>query len=198
MLKRHFHAIRTSDAWWPMVLDGAMAVLMTVTELLVVVIFQRLFDSAAGLSNSTHSIRDLLFILLVLLAMQCLAKYSSSAFHIYGRNMLSNAERIFSCSIHEKAARIDPLDFEKPEMLDMITKAKQGVGNSTSLVFIAVLAMTHYFPFYIGMGIYLYILDPFLVLSIPLAAIPPLVSLLCRLFYFDKITDKTAPFQRKY
>lgn len=198
MLRRHFGAIRKSNVWVPMMLDGVLALIMTAASLSTVFLFQWLFDSAAGLLNGTRSLSYLFMVLLILIAAQCFSSYSNSAFNIYGRNMIQNAERFFSCSIHEKAARIDPVDFEKPEMLDMVTKAKAGVGHSTSLVFIAVLAATHYFPYYIGMAIYLFLLDPVLALALPLSAIPPIVSLLFRLFYFDKIADETAPHRRKY
>lgn len=198
VLFRHFHAIRRSDAWLQMVYAAVLAFLSVMGKTVVVIIKQWLFDGAYQVAAGEEMLKDVFVILAVLLLAQCVFQYVESAFHVRGRNMMKSVEVIFDKSLHEKAARIDPLEYEKKEMLDLVNKAGEGIGHSTSLVFIMVLALSWYFPYYIAMGIYLFLLDPLLALALPLSAVPPIVSLLLRLFYFGKMEDQAAPLRRKY
>lgn len=198
MLRRHFGAIIRSDAWGSMVLDGVIIFFNAAGSIAATILTQYLFESTFGFAEGTGSFEKVVWLLVILTTLNCVSSYVNVGFHIYGRNMLKNAERIFSCSLHEKAARIDPADFEKPEMLDLINRARVGVGHSTSLVFIGVLAAAYYFPYYIGMTVYLFRLDPILALALPLSAVPPLISLMFRLFYFGKIGDQTGSLRRKF
>lgn len=198
VLFRHFRAIRKSEAWKDMIQAAVWAAAGVSGNVIIVYMNQWLFDGAYKVVTDESAVTEIFLILAVTFAARCVIRYVQSAFHVNGRNMMKSIEGIFLQKLHEKAAKIDPLAFEKKEMLDLINKARVGVGHSTSLVFIMVLALSWYFPYYIGMGVYLGSRDLLLLLALPIAAVPPAVSLLFRLFYFDKMEDQAAPLRRKF
>lgn len=101
------------------------------------------------------------------------------------------------CLIHRKTARIDPVCFEDPALLDDIEKAEQGMNSSASMVMVTIIIFTFYLPYFIFMGTYLYTLEPVLLLTIPLVFVPVLLTQFLRTKVFATLEDESAPIRRE-
>jgi ATP-binding cassette subfamily B protein len=99
--------------------------------------------------------------------------------------------------IHRKTARIDPVCFEDPALLDDIEKAEQGMNSSASMVMVTIIVFTFYLPYFIFMGTYLYTLAPVLLLTIPLVFVPVLLTQFLRTKVFATLEDESAPIRRE-
>ena len=104
----------------------------------VTIATQLFFDQAIHVAEKGGIGGNILFGLLLVLFVRVLVTFTEVTFNVYGRNMLKNLERLFDCKMHEKLARFDPIEFEKPEVLDRINRARYGIRGSTSLIFVAV------------------------------------------------------------
>ncbi|MBP7401265.1 MAG: ABC transporter ATP-binding protein [Clostridia bacterium] len=99
--------------------------------------------------------------------------------------------------IHSKTARIDPVCFEDPALLDDIEKAEAGMNSSAPMVMVTIIVFTFYIPYFIFMGVYLFSLEPVLLLTIPLVFVPVLLTQLLRTRVFADLEDMTAPIRRE-
>ena len=82
--------------------------------------------------------------------------------------------------IHQKAARVEPVLYESPDLLDDINKAQQGAINSLVLLVVIVSLFTFYLPYFAFMAWYLYRLKPVLVISLVFIFIPVMITQLIR------------------
>ena len=99
--------------------------------------------------------------------------------------------------IHRKAARIEPICYESPDLLDDINKAEKGAGSSLGLLIVVVVLLTFYFPYFVFMGWYLYRLKPILLLSLVFIFIPVFITQLIRGAVHARLEDESAPLRRE-
>lgn len=100
--------------------------------------------------------------------------------------------------INMKASRIEPICYEDPELLNDINKANAGMVNSIDLLFTLLTIITVYIPYFIFLGVYLYLLHPILVVSLVLIFVPVLITQFLRVTIFAKLEDQSAPVRREY
>ncbi|MDO4543179.1 MAG: ABC transporter ATP-binding protein [Clostridia bacterium] len=103
-----------------------------------------------------------------------------------------------SIKVIEKINRLSPIEMEKPETLDAINKAEQGLGGGVSLVNILLLIVFGYLPFFIIIAIYLFTLRPILAIMPIIVFIPVLLSQLYKMKQSRLTEDKAAPIRRRY
>lgn len=115
-----------------------------------------------------------------------------------GNTFIKKMKGYLSVQINKKTARIDPISYESPAMLDDINKANEGMGNSMGLVFQSITIVTFYVPYFLFMGWYLFTLKPILALSVVLVFVPVFISQLIRGVLFAKLEDHAAPIRREY
>lgn len=97
-----------------------------------------------------------------------------------------------------KAASISAVEFENPELFDMMNKAKEGLKNSFDFEFSFILLMLYY-PAYFGfMSVLLFSINPYLILVIALVFLPVVVSQILRIKMYRKLEKDIAPVRRKY
>jgi len=99
--------------------------------------------------------------------------------------------------IHRKAARIEPVCYETPELLDDINKAQKGAGNSLGLLIVVVVLFTFYLPYFGFMAWYLYRLKPILIVSLVFIFIPVFITQLIRGAVHARLEDESAPLRRE-
>ena len=99
--------------------------------------------------------------------------------------------------IHRKAARIEPICYESPDLLDDINKAEKGAGSSLGLLIVVVVLLTFYLPYFVFMGWYLYRLKPILLLSLVFIFIPVFITQLIRGAVHARLEDESAPLRRE-
>lgn len=115
-----------------------------------------------------------------------------------GNTFIKKMKGHLTVQIHKKTARIDPIAYESPSMLDDINKANEGMGNSMGLVFTSITIVTFYLPYFLFMGGYLYALQPILAWSVVFVFLPVVASQLIRGAWFAKLEDQAAPIRREY
>lgn len=197
ILGRHFSAIWKSGPG-ELFLTGGLSFLTAIGNVGVTIATQLFFDQAIYVAEKGWIGGNILFWLLLVLFVRVLVTFTEVTFNVYGRNMLKNLERLFDCKMHEKLAMFDPIEFEKPEVLDRISRARYGIRGSTSLIFVAVLTCAHYFPYFCIMGIYLARMDPLLLLVIPLCVLPALLAFYQRVAAYKQTETQVTPYRRKY
>lgn len=82
----------------------------------------------------------------------------------------------FQLMLHDKMSRISPVDYERPEFLDMVEKASKGAADATKLISEVTMLFTTYIPYLIYMGVYLFLTNHILCLSLLAIFIPVVLN----------------------
>ena len=99
--------------------------------------------------------------------------------------------------MHNKAARVNPIEYENSEKLDEINKAFKG-AECTGIIFLHVLDIaTFCVPYFIFMAIYLLSRQPLLFFCLILAFIPSMIGTIIRGNLFTRFENIIAPVRRK-
>lgn len=104
---------------------------------------------------------------------------------------------VFKAMLHEKASRLSPIDYEKTEFLDKAEKASKGAAEATKLISEVMMLFTTYIPYLIYMGVYLFITNPVLTLSLFLVFIPVMFNQYIRGKIYAHAEDRAAGERRK-
>lgn len=101
-------------------------------------------------------------------------------------------------AIFMKINKIDPLNFENPFYQDLIEKAKNG-STAFYMLFMTILAMgCFYIPYLIMLGLFMYYLDPLLIILLVIMFFPSLYLQIRRYSASSKFSDDSVPYKRKY
>ncbi len=98
--------------------------------------------------------------------------------------------------LHAKVEHISPIDFEKPDFLDLMNKARQGVESGYLATLFVLSIFTFYIPYFIFMGIYLRYMSPFLIFALILIFIPVILGQVIRFKLFAQVEEDVAPARR--
>lgn len=82
----------------------------------------------------------------------------------------------FKGMLHDKMSRISPVDYERPEFLDMVEKASKGATDATKFISEVTMLFTTYIPYLIYMGVYLFFTNHILCLSLLSIFVPVVVN----------------------
>jgi ATP-binding cassette subfamily B protein len=115
-----------------------------------------------------------------------------------GNTMVKKGSGYLSMHIHEKAARIEPIEYEHPNRLDDINKAQEGMSNSYHLLVMGLGLFTLYLPYFLFMVFYLYHLKPILALSLIFIFIPVMINQWIKSVIFARLEDQSAPLRREF
>ena len=99
--------------------------------------------------------------------------------------------------VAEKSARLAPITYENPQLLDAINKAitaiPQAHRGGIAIIGNALMVLT----FGLFLGIYLYLLNPLLVLALAFAFVPKMIALAIQTPLYSKLEDKSGPLRRE-
>lgn len=98
--------------------------------------------------------------------------------------------------IHEKCARVEPVQYERSAFLNDVEKASLGMRNCISLVSVSVLIATSSIPYIIFVSLFLYSVQPVLVLAVLLIFVPLLFNHLVTGRLYTKLEENVAPLRR--
>lgn len=158
---------------------------------------QLFFDSVAS-AVSTKSGLTMVYISLAVLGTVTIGSQVLNGVHNFMANSLSNRmPGHLGKYIHQKAARVEPVLYESPDLLDDINKAQQGAINSLVLLVVIVSLFTFYLPYFAFMAWYLYRLKPVLVISLVFIFIPVMITQLIRGAVHARLEDESAPLRRE-
>lgn len=163
---------------------------------LVVVFSQQLFDGVTRVANGeplSQAFWPLLYLGLSSVLLEVANGLSNFPTEYLSPKVLSRLHQ----QIYAKASRISPIEFERPEFLDRINKALQGVETGYFASLLALMLITFYLPYFVFMGIYLQTLTPSLIFTLIFIFVPVIVGQGIRLRLFAKVEDDIAPVRRE-
>ncbi len=158
---------------------------------------ENFFDSVTKLANSNSSIYSVIIAGLFLCLVLVLVHLLNALINLSSNNFYNIATGKITNLINRKSSKIDPISFEDPSILDYINKAHQGVSGSIIFVNIINLIITFYLSYFIFMGIYLYKLNPILILSLIFIFIPVALNQFIRLKIFSNLESNIANNRRE-
>jgi ATP-binding cassette subfamily B protein len=156
---------------------------------------QYLFDGVAQVAHGAPILKAVMPLLLLALSTIFLEVTNGlSNFHIEypSPKILSNLHQ----HLYEKAAKIPPAEFERPDFLDSLNKAQKSIEPGFFAASMVLMLFTFYLPYFIFMGIYLHTLSPFLIFALILIFIPVILGQIIRFKLFENMEDEIVPARR--
>lgn len=159
---------------------------------------QMFFDSVAGAAAGLNDMRYAILMLLLMggvtIGQQALNGVHNFMTGMYFNQMSGHLRH----RLAGKAARIEPAEFESPDFLDDVNKARGGAEAAMMTLFTVTTVLTFYTPYFIYMLVYLYMQKPLLAMAIPLVFVPVALTQFIRSKVFTKLEDEAAPIRRQY
>ncbi|MPQ43206.1 ABC transporter ATP-binding protein [Clostridium tarantellae] len=159
---------------------------------------QGFFDAATNLFNGTSSIKVAILAGVFLAFISIFGNVINAALNILGNYLFEKIAGYITNFVNKKASKIEPINFESSETLDHINKAHQGVMGGIFLVTNTLMIITTYVPYFVFMGIYLYKLNPILVVSLFCVFIPVILNQFIRVKVFSKLENESANIRREF
>lgn len=156
--------------------------------------FDRLNETIQGKGAFQNVIIMAVFVGVLQVAIQLLNGLANFMYE----NLIKKIKGSLTYRVNQKAANLDPISYEKPEELDKINKAHQGMENSVELLFSFISIFTFHVPYFIYMEIYLFGLEPLLSLAFIFMFIPMTMLEFFKSKIFFNLEDKSAPIRREY
>lgn len=183
---------------------GMIAVCLIITVIhgtmwgVITMMQQRFFDEVASFIHKTSTMSGAI-VALALLGISYIICHAMNGLGNYYSNMIMEiVNGKLSLKIHDKIAKLSPIQFEDTDKLDDINKAEQGKNNTVIFVFLFKDIIFFYLPYFAFMGCYLFFLKPTLIYSILLVFLPTLLTQIIRTKFFSKLEDETAPLRREF
>ncbi|MGL5245142.1 MAG: hypothetical protein ACRC7R_08230, partial [Sarcina sp.] len=159
---------------------------------------QGFFDAATNLFNGTSTMQTAILAGIFLAFIFILGNVTNAILNINGNYLFEKIAGYITNFVNKKASKIEPINFESSETLDHINKAHQGVMGGIFLVTNALMIITTYAPYFVFMGIYLYKLNPILVVSLFCVFIPVILNQFIRVKVFSKLENESANIRREF
>lgn len=103
----------------------------------------------------------------------------------------------YKMRLHEKAGKLSPIDYEKPEVLDVLEKASKGAAQAARFMSEVTELFTVYIPYLLYMGIYLFLASHVLAVSMLVIFIPVVINQAIRSHIFAGAEEAAAGKRRK-
>lgn len=113
--------------------------------------------------------------------------------HIFNPRAVNTLTREF----HTQTAQLPLYEFEKETTLETIEKARQGINGTVQLLRAVISIAMFNLPYVAFMGVYLYRLDPILVLSLLFIFSPMVCAQVIKRKAYRRLTDETAALERE-
>jgi ATP-binding cassette subfamily B protein len=158
---------------------------------------QVLFDKVADLSNDKGTIKSAIFALLFLFSIKVFEQITNGLANFIAETYDPKVRGQLTSTVNLKMNKLDPICFENNEILDHINKSYSGIDFAINLINTIMDVMLFYFPYFLFMGTYLFLLKPVLVVSLLVVFLPVMFTQFIRVKVFSKLEDKSAPLRRK-
>lgn len=168
------------------VLNGVLSALMTCFT-------QHLFDVMIGYNQFTSQVvLGLVLFAAVVMVQHAVNGLGHSIIPYLKNKMNAQAMQDF----HEKAGKLPAILFEQQDFLNHVKKATEGTEYSSMLVrFLRGIFL--YSVYMAVIGIYMYSLEPVLLLSLAFIIFPTIISSGLKSKLYGKFVDRTAPIKRE-
>jgi len=199
VFKAFFHILPMVFKASPVLFIAAQitAVTHAMTWVMGTILDQRFFESATGFAKKEANLKSLLGALTALFLINVTNQILNGIVNFLPRMCNNKVNGKLSYIIHQKMARLSPIDFEDTNKLDDISKAERGKNNAVWFILMFMWVFTFYIPYFIFMSAYLFTLKPVLILAVVLIFIPVLFTQLIRTNVFSKLENRSAPIRRE-
>ena len=102
-----------------------------------------------------------------------------------------------SVVLGDRCAKVKLIQYENAEFLDQLEKVKRGKDGSVSMTLCLISLVFYYIPYFILMSFWLFQQSPLLVVAIPLAFIPSIMTYMAQIKVFSKMEDESANLRRR-
>ena len=155
------------------------------------------FNRAMEIYNGTAEATSITFPLVVFASILILRYIMTVVSNHVFANMFYKMQAYHARIVAEKSARLAPITYEKPQLLDDINKAITAISQAhrggIAIIGNALMVLT----FGLFLGIYLYLLNPLLVLALAFAFVPKMIALAIQTPLYSKLEDKSGPLRRE-
>ena len=180
-----------------LIIAALISILQSVFWVLETMAQHKFFDAATSLTTGKIAFRIVIFYLCILALANIGCQVLNGVINYIFNVLIEKITGKLSLNIHQKIARLSPIDFENTKKLDDINKAINGKNNAVLFTLLVASIFTFYIPYFFFMGWYLFSLKPILVQSIILVFIPTAATQLIRSRIFTKMEDKSGPVRRE-
>lgn len=160
------------------------------------VFMQRFFDALAVSANGGTVVSSAIIALgclaVVTILSEVLNGYQNHVYGVY----IENGKIVLSKLMHRKCRQLTSEDFNNPDFLTQIEKARGGIENLTELVLVLGDILTFYGLYFVLMGGYLFSLNKMLPLVVLLVFIPVLISHGIKMGAYVALEQETAGLRR--
>lgn len=160
-------------------------------------VMQVAFDSVTELAAGGRSLEETLLPVIFLFVFLTSQEAIIAVYTYYLNTIGARMHGFMSKKVAEKTAKLDPVLFEDPKMLDDINKASEGTSQAFWVGHTIISATTLYLPYIIIIAVYLYNLIPLLTLVILLTFVTKMVALVVRSRLYTDLEEQSAPLRRK-
>ena len=188
-------AVKAAPAW--ILLDCAAMLLSSVCYAFITVAKQSLFDTITDVVAGDASYQLLILVTVGVVIFQIGNELLNAVCNFTWSPAMKSVVGKLRQKIHSKISRLPGNSFEDVKVLECIEKANAGADacyglyNSIATIFI------FYLPYFVVLGVYLWSLNPILLLALPFIFFPLIINLFIRKKIFEKQVDETTSLKRE-
>ena len=178
-------------------LQAVNCILFAGTTIGLIISLQWLFEVVEDSIGSGGDTSRVLIVLGVFAGIMIINEVLDALSNLLPNQLISHVDRYTQMEFYKKAARIDPICYEDPKYLDEISKANSARETSMWVTFSISLIIFYHVPYLILMGVYLYSLQPIMIIGLVFAALPALIAQIVRMKATASLEDEVVPLERQ-
>ena len=160
-------------------------------------VMQNAFEAVTEMTLGLRLIRGTIFPLMLFISFSVGRDVFITIWYLYMTAIYDRAHGFICKQIAIKTAKIDPILFEDPNVLDDIYRALNASYTVFGVTNIMTITFIQNVPYILIMSIYLFTLNPLLILVIVLSFAPKILSLFIRAKLYTELEEKSAPLKRE-
>lgn len=158
---------------------------------------KRLFDAITYASTGKLKSWDCVIPLLVMSMVTFWQNAVDGLQDFYTSYLREKSGAVIRRLLHKKLQNIEPEQFESTTFLDNLNKAKEGITPITTICFNLISLFFFEGIYFMTVGLYLFRLNPILIITLMLAFVPALVVQIVRVKVFTRLEQENAPLRRE-
>jgi len=160
-------------------------------------VMQVIFDGMAEVATQGRDIGDVFVPIAIFAGITMLRPLLEAVCNQGFVVMIYRTTRFLNKRVAEKAAKLAPLAFEDPLVLDELNKAKAAIPIAYVMGDALTNMLLYVVPYFIFLGFYLANLDARLIWTVALAVFPKILTMVVKTPLYAKLEDRSAPLRRE-
>lgn len=158
---------------------------------------QYFFDSSEAFMEGTYGFVNVVIALLALGGTYLFYHLMDGVNNCYPEVMILRFNRHFNDMVYKRIDKMDMVEFENEESLNLIEKGRNGAMRVSGICFTVLDIVFYYIVYLLFMGGYLFLQSPVLSVSILIVFIPSAISKAVNSVMFKELEDDIAPLRRE-